>query len=59
VQHGIGDVPSSVSRDLEGVAFARWAADGTMDVVEGANEPAMHLETFLAFVGDVVRRGAR
>jgi hypothetical protein len=59
VQHGIGDVPSSVSRDLEGVGLARWAEDGTMEVVEGANEPAMHIETFLAFVGDVVRGGAR
>ncbi len=59
VSQGIGSVPASVERDLEGVAFARWAEDGTMTVEHPGNEPAMHLETFLDFVAASVRGGAR
>jgi hypothetical protein len=59
VQHGLGSVPPSVSRDLEGVGLARWAEDGTMTVEHVDNEPAMHLETFVDFIGGLVRGGAR
>jgi len=59
VQPGIGDVPSSVSRDLDGVGFARWADDGTMSVEHPQAEPAMHLETFLAYVDGLVTGGFR
>lgn len=61
VQRGVPGVPSSLWRDLDGVAFARWAANGTMTVQPGGREPAMHLETFLDHVRAVVRAvgGAR
>jgi hypothetical protein len=59
VRHGIGDVPSSVSRDLDGVGFARWADDGTMSVGQAQPEPSMHLESFLIYVEGLVGRGTR
>jgi hypothetical protein len=54
VRHGLGPVPASVSRDLEGVGLARWADDGAMSVVPGQSEPAMELETFVRHVLRVV-----
>jgi hypothetical protein len=59
VRRGI-HVPAAVERDLENVGLARWAEDGTFEVVEAGNEPSMHLETFLDFVrAEVARGGAR
>lgn len=49
VQHGVPGVPSSVRRDLSGIAFARWA-EGRQVVSAPGQEPAMELGTFLDFV---------
>lgn len=49
VRHGVPGVPSSVRRDLEGIAFYRWA-DGHATVQSPHNDPAMELQTFLAYV---------
>lgn len=49
IRHGVPGVPSSVSRDLSGVAFARWV-EGRQTVSEPGREPAMELETFLDFI---------
>jgi hypothetical protein len=56
VRPGVPGVPDSVSRDLSGVAFARWA-DGQQTVRAAPAEPAMALETFLDHVRRV--RGQR
>lgn len=49
VRHGVPGVPSSVSRDLSGIAFARWA-DGRQTVSEPGQEAAVELGVFLDFV---------
>jgi hypothetical protein len=49
VQHGVPGVPSSVSRDLAGISFYRWA-EGQQRINAPGAEPAMELETFLDFV---------
>ncbi len=56
VRHGVPGVPDSVSRDLSGIAFARWA-DGQQTVSAPPAEPAMELTTFLEHVRRV--RGQR
>lgn len=50
VRHGVPGVPASVTRDLEGIAFAGWAADGNTVVRAPRHEAAMELGTFLDFV---------
>jgi hypothetical protein len=57
VRPGVPGVPASVSRDLSGIAFARWV-DGHQTVSAPGRQPAMALETFLAHVRQV-RGGAR
>ena len=54
VRHGVPGVPSTVQRDLDGIAFARWA-DGRQTVQHAGEDPAMMLETFLDFVRQVRR----
>ena len=56
VRHGVPGVPSSVHRDLDGIAFARWA-DGQQRVSAPEAEPAVELEVFLDHVRRL--RGAR
>jgi hypothetical protein len=56
IRHGVPGVPASVSRDLEGISFARWS-EGRQTVSAPGAEPAMELETFLEHVRRV--RGAR
>lgn len=56
VRPGVPGVPDSVSRDLSGIAFARWA-DGQQTVSAAPAEPAMELESFLDHVRRV--RGQR
>lgn len=54
VRRGAPGVPDSVSRDLSGIAFARWI-DGRQTVAQATAEPAMELATFLDFVRRVRR----
>ncbi len=56
VRRGAPGVPDSVSRDLSGIAFARWA-DGEQRVQRATPEPAMELSIFLDHVRRV--RGER
>jgi hypothetical protein len=49
VRHGVPGVPSSVLRDLDGIAFASWS-EGRQQVTAPAPEPAMELGVFLEFV---------
>ncbi|MFK7990959.1 MAG: hypothetical protein AB8I08_33370 [Sandaracinaceae bacterium] len=56
VRHGVPGVPSSVRRDLEGIAFASWA-DGQQHVNAPGDDPAIELDVFLDHVRRV--RGAR
>lgn len=56
VRHGVPGVPSSVRRELEGIAFASWA-DGQQRVNAPGDEPAVELQVFLDHVRRV--RGAR
>ncbi|MBX3270022.1 MAG: hypothetical protein KF729_07155 [Sandaracinaceae bacterium] len=68
VRQGLGGVPSTVRRDLTGIAFARWR-DGVQTVVhpcDGATsarceQPGMDLHGFLDYVRRVRRdlRGAQ
>ena len=58
VRHGVPGVPSSVRRDLEGIAFARWA-DGRQTVSPPGHEPAMELGTFLDHVRRLRAEGTR
>jgi len=51
VRHGVGAVPSTVRRDLDGVGFLRWA-EGQQTVVAPHDDPVMQLDMFL----DHVRR---
>ncbi len=51
VLHGLGDVPTTVRRDLSGISFARWS-EGRQTVREPGAQPAMQLDNFL----DHVRR---
>lgn len=46
VRHGVPGVPSSVLRDLEGIAFARWT-EGQQTVSAPGREPAIELAVFL------------
>ncbi len=54
VLHGVPGVPSMVRRDLDSIAFARWAG-GQMTVEAAQSGPAMELEGFL----DLIARWAR
>lgn len=54
VRHGVPGVPSIVRRDLDGIAFARWA-DGRQTVQAPGEDPAMQLDAFLDFVRQVRR----
>ncbi|HJL19642.1 MAG TPA: hypothetical protein RMH99_28525 [Sandaracinaceae bacterium LLY-WYZ-13_1] len=57
IRPGVPGTPDRVQRDLEGVAFARWA-DGRQTVSPPGREPAMSLDAFLDFVRRV-RGGER
>lgn len=46
VRHGLGDVPTTVHRDLSGIAFARWT-EGRQTVNHPGEQPAMRLDAFL------------
>jgi hypothetical protein len=56
VRHGVPGVPDSVSRELDGISFARWA-DGRQTISAPGRELAMELQTFLEHVRRV--RGER
>ncbi|MCA9615573.1 MAG: hypothetical protein KC586_22610 [Myxococcales bacterium] len=49
VRHGLGDVPTTVRRDLSGIAFARWA-EGRQTVSHPNEQPTMRLDAFLDYV---------
>jgi hypothetical protein len=49
VRHGLGGVPSTVRRDLDGIAFVRWA-NGRQVVSHPNDAPAMRLDAFLGYV---------
>jgi hypothetical protein len=49
VSHGAPGVPSSVARDLAGIAFMQFA-NGRQTILAPRREPAMELSTFLEFV---------
>lgn len=53
VVHGAPGVPSTIRRDLDGVAFAQWAADGPMSVGRPNGPAVMQLEGFLDLVREV------
>jgi len=52
VGHGVGDVPSTVRRDLDGIAFARWS-DGQQTVNHPGQEPEMQLDGFVEYVRQI------
>lgn len=49
VRHGLGGVPSTVRRDLDGIAFVRWA-NGRQVVSHPNDAPVMRLDAFLGYV---------
>jgi hypothetical protein len=54
VVRGIGEMPTTVRRDLSAIAFARLTSAGTA-VVPAGNDPAMRLEDLTAYVAQVLR----
>lgn len=54
VRHGLGGVPTTVRRDLAGIAFAHWT-DGRQTVNDPGAQPAMQLDGFLDYVRQVRR----
>lgn len=49
VRHGIGGVPATVRRDLDGISFAHWA-DDQQTVDTPGDEAVMQLDNFLDYV---------
>ena len=49
VRHGVGGVPSTVRRDLSGIAFASWS-NGRQTIGPPGQQPVMQLDMFLDYV---------
>ena len=52
VGHGVGTVPSTVRRDLDGISFARWS-EGQQTVTHPGQEPEMQLDVFVEYVRQI------